>query len=121
MNSLAFSIEGFDIRWYGILIASGIMLGILIFQYNCKWREVDYDNLLNIVLLSLPIGIVGVRLYYVIFEFKNYENNIIDGFNIRNSGLIFAMRTALIYTKINKHIEMNLVMNLLNIFLCLLD
>ncbi|MDR3596829.1 prolipoprotein diacylglyceryl transferase [Clostridium sp.] len=108
MNPVAFSIGGFDIRWYGILIATGIILGILISQYNCKWRNVDYDNLLNIVLLSIPIGIVGARLYYVIFEFKNYENNIIDAFNIRNGGLaihgglIFAIGTALIYTRIKK-------------------
>jgi phosphatidylglycerol---prolipoprotein diacylglyceryl transferase len=108
MNPTAFSIGGFDIRWYGILIAIGIILGIVIAQYNCKWREADYDNLLNIVLLSLPIGIIGARLYYVVFEYKNYENNIIDAFNIRNGGLaihgglIFAIGTALIYTKIKK-------------------
>lgn len=105
MNPVAFSIGGFDIRWYGILIATGMILGILIANYNCKWREVDYDNLLNIVLLSLPIGIVGARLYYVVFEFDNYKNNIIDAFNIRNGGLaihgglIFALATALIYTR----------------------
>jgi phosphatidylglycerol:prolipoprotein diacylglycerol transferase len=108
MNPTAFSIGGFDVRWYGILIATGIVLGILISQYNCKWREVDYENLLNIVLWSLPIGIVGARLYYVIFEFDNYKNNIIDAFNIRNGGLaihgglIFAIGTALIYTKVKK-------------------
>jgi len=108
MNPTAFSIGGLDIRWYGIIIAIGIILGIVIAQYNCKWRDADYDNLLNIVLLSLPIGIIGARLYYVIFEFKNYENNIIDAFNIRNGGLaihgglIFAIGTALIYTKIKK-------------------
>jgi phosphatidylglycerol:prolipoprotein diacylglycerol transferase len=104
MNPVAFSIGGFDIRWYGILIATGMILGILIANYNCKWREVDYDSLLNIVLLSIPIGIVGARLYYVIFEFGNYKNNIIEAFNIRNGGLaihgglIFAIGTALIYT-----------------------
>jgi phosphatidylglycerol---prolipoprotein diacylglyceryl transferase len=108
MDPTTFSIGGFDIRWYGIIIAIGIILGIVIAQYNCKWREADYDNLLNIVLLSLPIGIIGARLYYVVFEYKNYENNIIDAFNIRNGGLaihgglIFAIGTALIYTKIKK-------------------
>ena len=108
MNPIAFSIGGFDIRWYGILIATGMVLGILMANYNCKWRTVDYDNLLNIVLLAIPIGIVGARLYYVIFEFKNYENNILEAFNIRNGGLaihgglIFGIGSALIYTKIKK-------------------
>lgn len=108
MNPVAFSIGGFDIRWYGILIATGMILGILISNYNCKWRDVDYDNLLNIVLLAIPIGIIGARLYYVVFEFDNYKNNIIDAFNIRNGGLaihgglIFAIVTALIYTRRKK-------------------
>ena len=108
MNPTAFSILGFDIRWYGIIIATGIVLGISIANYNCKWREIDYDNLLNIVLLSLPIGIIGARLYYVVFEFENYKNNIIEAFNIRHGGLaihgglIFAIGTALIYTKVKK-------------------
>lgn len=108
MNPVAFSIGGFDIRWYGILIATGMILGILISNYNCKWRDVDYDNLLNIVLLAIPIGIIGARLYYVVFEFDNYKNNIIDAFNIRNGGLaihgglIFAIITALIYTRRKK-------------------
>lgn len=108
MNPIAFSIGGFDIRWYGILIACGMTFGIIMANYNCKWREVDYDNLLNIVLISIPIGIIGARLYYVVFEFDNYKNNIIDAFNIRNGGLaihgglIFALGTALIYTKIKK-------------------
>jgi phosphatidylglycerol:prolipoprotein diacylglycerol transferase len=108
MNPTAFSIGGFDVRWYGILIATGMTLGILIANYNCKWREVDYDNLLNIVLISIPMGIIGARLYYVAFEFENYKNNIIEAFNIRHGGLaihgglIFALITALIYTKIKK-------------------
>lgn len=108
MNPTAFSILGFSIRWYGILIAAGMILGMLIANYNCKWREVDYDNLLNIVLISTPIGIIGARLYYVVFEFENYKNNIMEAFNIRNGGLaihgglIFAIGTTLIYTEIKK-------------------
>ena len=108
MNPVAFSIGGFDISWYCRLIGTGMMLGRLMANYNCKWREVNYDNLLDIVLISIPIGIIGARLYYVIFEFDNYKNNIIDAFNIRNGGLaihgglIFALGTALIYTKIKK-------------------
>lgn len=108
MNPTAFSIGGLDVRWYGILIATGMVIGMLMASYNCKWREVDYDNLLNIVLLSIPIGIIGARLYYVAFEFENYKNNIMEAFNIRHGGLaihgglIFAITTALIYTKVKK-------------------
>lgn len=43
MNPTAFSVMGFDIRWYGIIIATGMTLGILIANYNCKWRKVDLN------------------------------------------------------------------------------
>lgn len=108
MNPIAFSIFGLDIRWYGILIATGILLGLLVAKYNCKWRVIDYDTLLNVVLISLPIGVIGARLYYVVFEFDNYKGNIVEMLNIRQGGLaihggiIFAVISALIYTNYKK-------------------
>lgn len=108
MNPIAFSIFGFDVRWYGILIATGIVLGLIIARYTCKLRELDYNYLLDVVLISLPIGVIGARLYYVIFEFDDYKNNIVEIFNIRQGGLaihggiIFAVISALIYTRYKK-------------------
>lgn len=105
MNPVAFRILGLDIRWYGILIASGILLGILVARYSCKKKDIDYDTFLNTVLISLPIGIIGARLYYVIFEFTYYRNNLLEAFNIREGGLaihggiIFGILTAIIYTR----------------------
>ncbi|MDF2884468.1 MAG: prolipoprotein diacylglyceryl transferase [Clostridiaceae bacterium] len=108
MNPIAFSIFGLDIRWYGILIATGILLGLLVGKYNCKWRKFDYDTLLNVILISLPIGVIGARLYYVVFEFDSYKGNIMEMLNIRQGGLaihggiIFAVISALIYTNYKK-------------------
>lgn len=87
MNPTAFSILGFSIKWYGILIGSGMLLGIMIASYTCKLRKVSYDELLNIVLIALPIAIIGARLYYVIFNFSNYSKHLIDILNIRQGGL----------------------------------
>lgn len=114
MNPIAFNIFGLGIRWYGILIATGILIGLFIASFNCKWRDVDYDSLLDVVLISLPLGIIGARLYYVIFQFNEYKNNLIDVFNIRQGGLaihggiIFAVATAFIVTRRKK-------MNFLNV------
>lgn len=105
MNPIAFSIFGLSIRWYGILIASGMLLGVLIAQYSCKAKDIDYDTFLNTILISLPIGIVGARLYYVLFEFSYYKNNLLDVFNIRQGGLaihggiMFGLVSALIYSR----------------------
>ncbi len=108
MNPIAFNIFGLDIRWYGIFIAMGMMVGILLANFTCKVRDVDYDEFLNIVLISFPIAIIGARAYYVVFEFNQYKDNLIEVFNIRQGGLaihggiIFGMIAALIYTKYRK-------------------
>jgi phosphatidylglycerol:prolipoprotein diacylglycerol transferase len=108
MNPVAIRILGLDIRWYGILIATGILLGMIIAKYSCRVKDVDYDTFLNAVLIALPAGIVGARLYYVLFEFSYYWSNPGDIFNIREGGLaihggiIFALLAAFIYLRHKK-------------------
>ena len=108
MDPIAFSIFGLDIRWYGIFIATGMMVAILLASFTSKLKDVNYDELLNITMIAFPIAIIGARLYYVIFEFSQYKDNLVDIFNIRQGGLaihggiIFGMAAALIYTRYKK-------------------
>ena len=108
MDPIAFNIFGLDIRWYGIFIATGMMVGILLANFTCKLKNLDYDEFLNIVLISFPVAIIGARAYYVIFEFNQYKDNLIEVFNIRQGGLaihggiIFGMIAAFIYTRYKK-------------------
>jgi phosphatidylglycerol:prolipoprotein diacylglycerol transferase len=105
LNPIAFRFLGLDIRWYGILIASGMLLAILIARYTCRIRDIDYDSFLNAAFIALPAGIIGARLYYVLFELPNYISNPIEIFNIRQGGLaihggvIFGVLAAFIYTR----------------------
>jgi len=108
MNPVAFYIFGISIMWYGIFIGIGMVLAILLASYTCKFRDVDYDPLLDVALIALPMGIIGARLYYVAFDFNNYRNNLVDIFNIRGGGLaihggvLFALITAYIIAKRKK-------------------
>nr|WP_320024922.1 prolipoprotein diacylglyceryl transferase [uncultured Acetobacterium sp.] len=108
MNPVAFYIFGISIRWYGLFIATGMALGIMIAKYNCKYRETNFEIFLDAVIISLPVGIIGARLYYVIFQFNEYQNNLLDIFNIRQGGLaihggiLFALIAAYIVTKHKK-------------------
>jgi len=108
MDPIAFTVFGLTIRWYGILIATGMMAGIILANYTSKLKGLDYDEFLNIVLISFPIAIIGARTYYVIFEFNQYKDNLIEVFNIRQGGLaihggiIFGMLAAFIYTRYKK-------------------
>lgn len=108
MNPIAFTLFGFSIRWYGIFIALGMLIGIFLASYTCKFRGLDYDDILSTALIALPIAIVGARLYYVLFEFGYYKNHINEILNIRmgglaiHGGIIFALLSTFIYTRHKK-------------------
>lgn len=108
MNPVAFQIGSFEVRWYGILIAFGVIVAILLASYNCKRKDVDFDIILDGFFIAFPAAIIGARVYYVIFEFQNYKDNIIDIFNIRkgglaiHGGLIGAFLAVYIYSRIKK-------------------
>ena len=98
MDRVAFTIFGLPVMWYGIIICSGTLLALLLSQYTCKLKGIDYDDVLTIFLVTFPVAIIGARLYYVIFEFDQFKDNLIQIFNIRSGGL--AIHGALIATVI---------------------
>ena len=63
------------IRWYGLLIASAVLIGINISQYLAKRRNVDPDLLGDLVIWLIIGAIPSARLYYVIFEWSQYSQN----------------------------------------------
>src|SRR5665647_1791624 len=75
---------------------------------RAKKKDLNYSTFTDLVLISLPIGLVGARLYYVLFSFSNYKNNLPDIFNVREGGLaihggiIFGLLTAFIFAQIKK-------------------
>ena len=87
MNPVAFTILGLPIRWYGIIIACGMLIAIIIANFTSKIRDINYDELFNMVLLALPLAVIGARLYYVIFNFSDYQKDLIEIFNTRQGGL----------------------------------
>ncbi len=105
MDSVAFNLFGIPIAWYGILIASAMLIGAVLALREGKRVNVDEDNLLDIFLITIPSAIVGARLYYVAFEWANYKDNLIEIFDIRGGGLAIhggvlgAVIAAIIYTK----------------------
>lgn len=108
MNPIAFYLFGISIRWYAIFISTGMLIGIIIAKYNCKYRNIDFDSVFDVVLISLPLGIIGARLYYVAFQFNDYKDNLINILNIRQGGLaihggiLFALLAAYFVTRHKK-------------------
>ncbi len=108
MNPVAFSIFGIDVRWYGILISTGIILGILLALKEAKRVGINEDKLLDLFLVAIPFAIVGARTYYVIFNWEYYRGDLLKMMNIRGGGLaihgslIGGILAGYIYCKISK-------------------
>jgi len=82
-----FNITGLNIAWYGVIISIGIILGTLLAAYRCKQRNFKPDIMLDFLLIAIPLAIVGARLYYVIFEWKQYAGDLQKIIAINQGGL----------------------------------
>ena len=87
MSGVAFYLLGRPIYWYGIIIALGVMVGIYLAMRYAKALGYDEEMVIDFCLLAIPMGIVGARLYYVIFSWEDYSKNLIDIIKIWEGGL----------------------------------
>lgn len=65
----------FSIRWYGLLIASSVLLGVTLSQYLAQKRKVDPETVSDLAIWLVIGAIPGARLYYVLFEWQNYAQH----------------------------------------------
>lgn len=107
MNPVAFEIFGISIRWYGILIGLGMLLGAYIAMKEAKRQGFEEETLLDILIIALPVAIICARMYYVLFNLDYYDS-FLDMINIRSGGLAIhggvlgAVGSFWIYSKVKK-------------------
>lgn len=88
LSPVAFSIGSFSIYWYGILIALGVLLAFWYAMRSCKKMKIDQDKLIDVILVGIIGGIIGARLYYVLFySGDEFVQNPMKIFDIRDGGL----------------------------------
>lgn len=88
MDPIAFSIFGFDIRWYGILIALAMLIASTFLLKRGKAMGLSEDDLMDVIIWVLPSAIIGARLYYVLFYDLNYYlSQPTEILNLRAGGL----------------------------------
>ncbi len=109
VNPVALQLGGLTIRWYGVLIALGLVLALIYAMNVCKRRYgVSQDKLLDCVLVGIITAIIGARLYYVAFKWDVYSQDPMSIFYINSGGLaiygglIGALIGGLIVAKIVK-------------------
>ena len=107
-SPVAFSVFGKDIYWYGIIIAVGFLLAVLYMMYRAKDFGVTSDDTLDLILWTVPIGVICARLYYCIFYWELYADNPISVLYIWEGGLaiygavIGGAITVLIVSRVKK-------------------
>lgn len=108
ISPIAFSIGNKSIYWYAIIILIGFALGIVIASIGSEKRGLKKDNILDIALYGLVCGIIGARIYYVLFSFDEFRGDFLSVFRIWEGGLaiyggiIGAVISTLIYCKSKK-------------------
>lgn len=82
-----FTIFGIELKLYGLIISLGFLLGYLSAYYEAKRTKQDPDLYTDYVTYMVIPAIIGARMYYVIFAFDKYKDNLWEIFNIRAGGL----------------------------------
>ncbi|MCI8995188.1 MAG: prolipoprotein diacylglyceryl transferase [Lachnospiraceae bacterium] len=102
------SVFGIEIAYYGIIIALGILTGFLLAQWIARRTGQDPEVYLDLILYAVFFAIVGARLYYVIFSWDMFRDDLLSIFNLRNGGLaiyggvIGAVLTVYVFSKKRK-------------------
>lgn len=107
-SNIAFEIVGIKIYWYGLLIMSAIIIAIILMKKDDGKYNIKFDDLIYLFVFLIPISFICARIYYVIFYFNYYQDNLLNIFNIRDGGLaiyggiIGGIATTMVYCKIRK-------------------
>ena len=110
MNPVMLTIFGIEIKWYSFLILIGIILGILLVTKEAKRFKLSKETIFDMSFYAIIFGILGARIYYVLFNISYYKYNFLEIFAIWNGGLaihgglIVGAITIYLYAK-KKHLS----------------
>lgn len=105
MNPYIFEFDNFGIRWYSVLILAGAFIAILLVLREGNRFDISRDFLFNVSFWAIVFGIIGARIYYVLFNFESYKGNLLSILKIWEGGLaihggiIAGLITILLYCR----------------------
>jgi phosphatidylglycerol:prolipoprotein diacylglycerol transferase len=105
INPIAFGIGALQVHWYGIILGTAALIGLLLAIQEGKRFGMNPDFYMDLVLLGVPSAIIGARIYYVAFKWEDYKDNLSEIVMIWHGGiaiygaLIGAVICAVIYTR----------------------
>lgn len=106
LDRVAFQLGPISIYWYGVIIATGVLLALILANREGKRLGLPKDTFTDLLMWAVPFAIIGARAYYVIFEWDAYKNNPAKIFAIWEGGiaihgaLIGAVITAIVFARL---------------------
>ena len=104
----SFSIGNFSIAYYGLILGSGVLFGLIMATIIAKRNGENPEVYLDLAIYGTIFGIICARTYYVAFSWDYYKNNLLEIFNLRGGGIamygsaIGAVLTVVVYSRIKK-------------------
>ena len=104
----SFSIGNFSIAYYGLILGSGVLFGLIMATIIAKKNGENPEVYLDLAIYGTIFGIICARTYYVAFSWDYYKNNLLEIFNLRGGGIamygsaIGAVLTVVVYSRIKK-------------------
>lgn len=92
VDKIAFSIGGFSVRWYGIILTLGIVCGVLYAMFRAKHEGISSEDVLDFAIWVVLLAVIGARLYYVLTTLKTSTgewryDGLLDAIAIWNGGI----------------------------------
>lgn len=104
----SFSVFGFEIAFYGLIIGIGVMAGLLTAVQIAKRTGQNPDDYWDFSIWAVLFSVIGARIYYVAFSWEDYKDNLLNIFKLRSGGLaiyggvIAAFITLFVWCRIKK-------------------
>lgn len=114
VTPIIFSMGNISVRWYGLIITSAMLLGLVIGIKRCEKFKISSDDMLTLFLIAIPLAVIGARLGYVVSRFEYYFTNpydwqaFVDTIAIWDGGLTimvgvpFGVLGGFIWSKVKK-------------------
>lgn len=106
LDRVALQLGPISIYWYGVIIAAGVILALILANREGKRLDLPKDTFTDLLMWAVPFALIGARAYYVIFEWDAYKHNPVKVFAIWEGGiaihgaLIGAVATAVVFARL---------------------
>lgn len=102
------TVFGFEIAYYGMIIGLGVVAGILMAAHEAKRTKQNPETYYDLAIYAVILSVIGARIYYVVFSWDRYKNDLLSIFNIRQGGLaiyggvITAIIVVIVFARVKK-------------------